>query len=585
MSYLGYSVKEAIEGINAPVNGWFLPKVQRPFVWGSRYENEIYICKLFDSIFRGYPIGGLIVWNTDEEVPYREFITDYNIMDGGAKIVEQGLWGRKDKWLVYDGQQRLQTLYSCLRYTFNDKILINNLLFKKTEDTDPNETGFSFVEKNSLLNWNEIRMNELFSKQSDEKIRYEREVLRKAGELSEDDEELVRNNIDILWKIFVEKDKKSLSYFPISTKDENEVNEIFERLNTGGIPLSLADLLFSKIKADYTYFEENLQAASKIIASKTGIYFSHYFVLQLTHLIVTGRIRVDPKKIKQSQTQDFDDAWKKLETPLEVFFVDFLFGLFRINNSAIIPRTISMFPIIVYFYELYGKGYQFKDLSQSNLKLLRQYFIKSQINDWSLQSYIDNFTYIVIEESQNSGTELFDFPLEGIEAFINKQKRRQVEINEETFMGYVWFGLKVLTPAYHYQFEPNNEGRFNPEIDHIFPYNLKGATSEYQEAVNVIWNLMPIKGDYNGFKSNIHPKLFFTDQAARANGEKIVGSKYVNNYEFLFPKNANGQIDFSNGIWENPFEFVQQRRQLMIEFLKANYGITLIEKQEEISAD
>ncbi len=47
-----------------PSNGWFLPAVQRPYVWGSRYENELYICKLFDSLLRGYPIGGLIIWNT-----------------------------------------------------------------------------------------------------------------------------------------------------------------------------------------------------------------------------------------------------------------------------------------------------------------------------------------------------------------------------------------------------------------------------------------------------------------------------------------------------------------------------------------
>ena len=48
MSYLTISVKEAVGNINAQNNGWFLPAVQRPYVWGSRYESEKYICKLFD---------------------------------------------------------------------------------------------------------------------------------------------------------------------------------------------------------------------------------------------------------------------------------------------------------------------------------------------------------------------------------------------------------------------------------------------------------------------------------------------------------------------------------------------------------
>ena len=78
MSYLGMSVKEAVENVNSNVNGWFLLSVQRPYVWGSRYESEKYIAKLFDSILWRHPIGGLIVWNNKNEMPYKEFLTDYH---------------------------------------------------------------------------------------------------------------------------------------------------------------------------------------------------------------------------------------------------------------------------------------------------------------------------------------------------------------------------------------------------------------------------------------------------------------------------------------------------------------------------
>lgn len=581
MSYLGISVKEAINKLNAPVNGWFLPAIQRPYVWGSRYENEIYICKLFDSILRGYPIGGLIIWNTEEEIPYREFITNY-IQGEIPKIVDKGLHSRKDKWLIYDGQQRLQTLHSCLRHTFNEKILVFDLLFKKTEETDIDDTGFSFVEKNSVTPWNLLRLNELYVKQPDENKRFERELLKKAGTLTELNEEIVCSNLGQLWKIFVETDKKSLSYFPISTTQESEVNEIFERLNSGGIALSLSDLLFSKIKGKNPFFEENLQNSSKTIYNKSGkgYTFNAYNILQLINLIVKSQVRVDPKKVKDSDIEKFNETWIKLEKPLESFFTDFIWGQFKINNASIIPRKITLLPIIVYFYEIYNKGFEFKHITNANIKLLKQYFIKSQINDWSLQSYIDNFTSLIKAES-GLAVGLFDFPLSKIEKKINEQKKRQTEIFEESFIDYTWFALKILTPKRFYQFEPDIQGRFNPEIDHIFPSNLKNQNDSYKKAVDIVWNMQPTVGETNNFKTNHHPKLFFTDKATNAKGESINGSKYINEYDFLFPITSTKGIDFADNIWDNPLDFISERRKLMIQFMADSYDIIIKEKKTD----
>ena len=43
--------------------GFWLPNIQRPFVWG-----EEQIGRLFDSIMREYPISTLLVWKTREAV-------------------------------------------------------------------------------------------------------------------------------------------------------------------------------------------------------------------------------------------------------------------------------------------------------------------------------------------------------------------------------------------------------------------------------------------------------------------------------------------------------------------------------------
>ena len=583
MSYLGISIKEAINNANCGTNGWFLPAIQRPYVWGSRYENEIYICKLFDSILKGYPIGGLIVWNTNEEIPYREFISDY-MPDEIPKLVDKGLHKRPDKWLIYDGQQRIQTLYSCLKYTFHGKILVYDLLFDLNNGNDPEEIGFSFVEKNSDLEWNFIRMNELFAKQPDEEKRtYRKSILKLNENINDKEEELIENNIDILWDIFVKTETKSLAYFPIKTSNEKVVNEIFERLNTGGMALSLADILFSKIKSEHYDFEEKLQGCSKEIYNSTGkgYLFNAYNILQLIYLLVKKGVRIDPKKVKQDEINVFKTTWDKLETPLQSFFTDYLWGQFKINNNSIIPRNLALLPIMVYFYEIYSKGYKFKNISGQNLKSINTYFIKSQINDWNLQSYIDNFSRLISDKSKETD-KLFDFPIQEIEAFISEKKKRNTEIYEDTFIGYNWFVLKILTPERIYQFEPDIKGRFNPEIDHVFPKKLKNRNVDYDNTVDIVWNMQPTKGEINGFKTNIHPKLFFTDKATNGKGEKIVGSKYVNEYDFLFPTNSNNQIDFEDNIWERPIEFIEKRKEKMIDYLQTKYDITFkIDEKEE----
>lgn len=72
MSYLGISIRDALSKINQT---WFLPAIQRPYVWGCRYESEAYICKLFDSLYHKYPIGGLIMWETGTKVAQSIFQT------------------------------------------------------------------------------------------------------------------------------------------------------------------------------------------------------------------------------------------------------------------------------------------------------------------------------------------------------------------------------------------------------------------------------------------------------------------------------------------------------------------------------
>ena len=74
-----------------------LPEIQRHYVWQATRVRD-----LLDSLYRGYPSGSILMWETDEPVPTRDFAI---AQDNNAFA------GRK---LLLDGQQRLTSLTAVL---------------------------------------------------------------------------------------------------------------------------------------------------------------------------------------------------------------------------------------------------------------------------------------------------------------------------------------------------------------------------------------------------------------------------------------------------------------------------------------
>src|SRR5882724_6816710 len=89
----GYSLQHLIEDIK--IGRIALPDIQRPFVWSSAKTRD-----LFDSMYRGYPIGTLMLWETGAEVGTRQI---------GLAESEKA-----PQLLIVDGQQRLTSLYAVL---------------------------------------------------------------------------------------------------------------------------------------------------------------------------------------------------------------------------------------------------------------------------------------------------------------------------------------------------------------------------------------------------------------------------------------------------------------------------------------
>jgi hypothetical protein len=98
-----------------------LPEFQRPFVW-KRHQ----IIELLDSIYRNYPIGSLLLWESTSSLTSKRSIAGLDIADRSPTYP----WN-----YLLDGQQRLSTVCGVLYWNPDNKNSVWNVAFdlKKKE--------------------------------------------------------------------------------------------------------------------------------------------------------------------------------------------------------------------------------------------------------------------------------------------------------------------------------------------------------------------------------------------------------------------------------------------------------------------
>lgn len=91
-------VSELLEAVNS--GEYRIPKFQRPYVWSPDD-----MLQLFDSVLKGYPIGSLLIWQTERPgISSLDSVGPLKISTAGPLV----------KSYVVDGHQRLATLFGVL---------------------------------------------------------------------------------------------------------------------------------------------------------------------------------------------------------------------------------------------------------------------------------------------------------------------------------------------------------------------------------------------------------------------------------------------------------------------------------------
>lgn len=189
-----------------------LPEFQRPYVW--KKED---IKNLFDSIYKGFPIGSVLLWDGGgKDIPFQNNI--------GGRIIE----ATSEKYYIVDGQQRLTTLFCCLSDDVSDEDGKWDLYFNLKD-----ETFTHTINKNLPLgHYVNVRS-----------IRKTTSFLREARRLIEetDDSLLVEKAEYLADKIR----KYKMAIIKLDGGSVKEVVQVFSRLNSLGKSIKEHDLIYA----------------------------------------------------------------------------------------------------------------------------------------------------------------------------------------------------------------------------------------------------------------------------------------------------------------------------------------------------
>lgn len=187
-----------------------LPRFQRPFVWTKQN-----ILELMDSIYKGYPIGSILLWLTKQKLASERNIADLEINELEEEYPTNYL---------LDGQQRLSTLCGILFWNEKDKKSVWNVVFDLEEEKflyDPDNEKIQYFKLNKLLDTMD------FINQCSRFVGHPKQAL------------YTQNAQKLLNSI---KDYKIASV-KIGDMSLDEVAPIFERINSTGRRLTMVDLM------------------------------------------------------------------------------------------------------------------------------------------------------------------------------------------------------------------------------------------------------------------------------------------------------------------------------------------------------
>jgi hypothetical protein len=299
-----------------------LPEFQRGYVW-----NRDQVRGLMRSLYRAYPVGGLLMWET----------TSDDVTVRGASS------GSGTRQLLLDGQQRVTSMYGVIRGTpppffEGDPSAFTGLHFNVETQS------FEFYAPTKMAGdptW--VNVTELFRTGPFEYLSafpdVEREVLNTYLERLNRIKEIENRNFN---------SEKITG----AGKTVDEVVDIFNKVNSGGTKLSKGDLALAKLCAEWPDARKELRD-NLDRWKKAGFRFSLDWLLRNATAVATGRALFS--SLSDLSAPDFEAALGKSVNHIGTF-LDAASGRLGLDHDRVLMGRYAT-PVITRLLQLNGGGF------------------------------------------------------------------------------------------------------------------------------------------------------------------------------------------------------------------------------------
>lgn len=299
-----------------------LPEFQRGYVW-----NRDQVRGLMRSLYRDYPVGGLLIWETTSE--------DITVRGSAA--------GSGTRQLLLDGQQRVTSMYGVIRGTpppffEGDASAFTGLYFNVEREV------FEFYAPTKMVGdptW--INVTELFSKSPVDYL----------DSFPDIDRDVVKSYLGRLNRIN-EISNKDFNQEKItgSGRTVDEVVDIFNKVNSGGTKLSKGDLALAKLCAEWPdarkELRDNLDRWRRV-----GFKFSLDWLLRNATAVATGRALFS--SLGDISATDFESAMGQSVQHIDTF-LDAASGRLGLDHDRVLMGRYAA-PVITRLLRLNGGGF------------------------------------------------------------------------------------------------------------------------------------------------------------------------------------------------------------------------------------
>lgn len=221
-----------------------LPDIQRPFVWTATKVRD-----LFDSMYRGYPVGYLLFWQTGAQ---QQGVRTIGVNDKAFPSPRR---------LIVDGQQRLTSLFAVMR---GHEVLADDYSPIRLEIAFRPRDG-RFEVADAAIRRDPEFIADISKLLSDDRGSYTliHEFLHNLGSkrtLSDRDREVIGLNLDRLFGL----KRYRFSVIEISADlQEEAVADIFVRINSEGVKLRQGDFILTLLSVIWDDGRRQLEEFSR----------------------------------------------------------------------------------------------------------------------------------------------------------------------------------------------------------------------------------------------------------------------------------------------------------------------------------